>query len=246
MYHTTIDINADVGEGVGNEAQLLPLISSCNIACGGHAGDTDIMREVVRLAKENKVKIGAHPSFPDKEYFGRKDMDMSCAALFSEIKDQIKRLLRILREEQATLHHIKPHGALYNKAATDKITATVVVEAIKGISMPMALYVPYGSVIAEIARQENVPVIYEAFADRNYNDDLTLISRSEPNAVITDANEMFAHVYRMAVHQKVKTISGAEVPIRARTYCIHGDNPKALELTKKLREKLHASGVKIQ
>ena len=110
----TIDINADVGEGIGNEEQLLPLISSCNIACGGHAGNEETMREVVRLANKFKVKIGAHPSFPDKENFGREIMEISNTALYATIKNQIKMLLLVCREEQALLHHVKPHGALYN------------------------------------------------------------------------------------------------------------------------------------
>ena len=241
-----IDINADVGEGVGNEAQLLPLISSCNIACGGHAGDEDTMREVIKLAKEYKVKIGAHPSFPDKENFGRALIDISNTALFATIKNQIKALLKVCREEQALLHHVKPHGALYNLAARDKTTAQVIVEVMKRFHQPLKLYVPYGSVIAEVAKFENISITYEAFADRNYNEDLSLVSRKFSNALITDSEEMFKHVHNIVVHQKVRCIGGVEVPIQADTFCIHGDNPKALDLASDLRRKLLASGIGIQ
>lgn len=241
-----IDINADVGEGIGNEPDLLPLISSCNIACGGHAGDEDTVRKVIKLAKEHKVKIGAHPSFPDKENFGREIVDISNTALFATIKNQIKALLNICKEQQALLYHVKPHGALYNLAAKDKNTAQVIIEVMKRFHQPLKLYVPYGSVIAEVAKKENITITYEAFADRNYNEDLSLVSRKQPNAVITNSDEMFDHVHNMVVHQKVKCLSGVEVPIKANTFCIHGDNPKALKLASDLRRKLLAYGIGIQ
>ena len=130
-----IDINVDVGEGVDNEEQLMPFISSCNIACEGHAGNRQTMQTVVRLAKKHNVKIGAHPSFPDRENFGRQKMEISCSRLFKSIREQINNLIKVLREENATLHHIKPHGALYNLATAEKTTAIVVIEAIKSISL---------------------------------------------------------------------------------------------------------------
>lgn len=242
----SIDINADVGEGIGNEAQLMPFLSSCNIACGGHAGDEKTMREVVQLALLNNVKIGAHPSFPDKEGFGRQVVDMSCAALYHTVKEQIEEIQKIAREEHALLHHVKPHGALYNLAAKDETTAEVIVEVMKRFHTPLKLYVPYGSVIAEIAKRENLQITYEAFADRNYNDDLTLVSRSLANAVIKDENELCQHVYEMIVHQKVKTIHGNEIPIHADTICVHGDNPKAINLVKTLYHFLNEHAVAIQ
>ena len=241
-----IDINADVGEGVGNEAQLLPLISSCNIACGGHTGDHSTMREVIKLAKEHKVKIGAHPSFPDKVNFGREVIDMPNTALFTTIKNQIKKLLEVCKEEQVLLHHVKPHGALYNLAAKDENVAKVIVEVMKRFHQPLKLYVPYESVIAKIAKIENLAITYEAFADRNYNEDLSLVSRKLSNALIIDSIKMFEHVHNMVVHQKVKCINGVEVSIQADTFCIHGDNPKALKLASTLRQKLLASGIGIR
>jgi len=246
MHQFSIDINADVGEGIGNEAALLPLISSCNIACGGHAGNLDTMRAVVELAKEHRVKIGAHPSFPDRENFGRTVVEMSCAALYTSIKGQIKSLMGVVRESHAALHHVKPHGALYNLAAVDKDTAKVIIEVMKSIALPLELYVPYGSVIADLAVAEKIPVMYEAFADRNYNEDLTLVSRKKDNAIISDPEAVYRQVHQIVKREKVQCISGVEVSIKASTFCIHGDNPKALDLAKNLREKLTDSGIKIQ
>ena len=234
----TIDINVDVGEGVNNEAQLMPYISSCNIACGGHAGDLETMRTVVKLAKQYDIKIGAHPSFSDKENFGRQAIEISSAALFKSIREQINSLMLVLRDENARLNHIKPHGALYNLAVTNTSIATVIIEVMKSISLPIKLYVPYKSVIAELAIKENIPIVYEAFADRNYNDNLTLVSRNKKNALISDSEELFNHVFRMITQRKVKSIDGVEVKIIANTFCIHGDNPKAVNLIKYLNKKL--------
>ncbi len=246
MNQISIDINADVGEGIGNETELLPLISSCNIACGGHAGTQASMTAVVKLAKQHRVKIGAHPSFPDTKNFGRSIVEMSNTALFTSIKGQIKSLMTVIRNEHAAMHHVKPHGALYNLAAIDTNTAEVIVEVMKSIALPLELYVPYGSVIAKLAIKENIPIMYEAFADRNYNDDLTLVSRKKDNAIISDSESVFRHVHRIIKRQKVKSISGGEVFIEATTFCIHGDNPKALILARELRKRLTASGIKIQ
>lgn len=245
MQNRIVDLNVDVGEGVGNESQLLPHVSSCNIACGGHAGDEETMRAVVKLAKQHRVKIGAHPSFPDMENFGRTAMDMPCVALFTEIKNQIKSLVAILNEEHVPLHHVKPHGALYNMAALDERVATVVVEVVKSLRMPVKLYVPYGSIIEKIAIQNDVAITYEGFADRNYNDDLTLVSRKEQQAIIKDVDSVVAHVFKMITTEKVKTIQGREVAIKAETFCVHGDHPNAINLTKQLRLRLEEKGIQV-
>ncbi len=245
MKQLIVDINADVGEGLKNEALLMPFLSSCNIACGGHAGDNETMVQVVNLAKSHKVKIGAHPSFPDRENFGRQIMKISCAELYTSLKQQVRSLMQVLRKEHIMLHHLKPHGALYNLAAIDQKTAEVIIEVVKSIALPVQLYVPYGSVIADLAQKEGIKITYEAFADRNYNEDLTLVSRSQSNAIITNPDEVFEHVQTMIFQQKVKTISGVEVEIKADTFCVHGDNPEALKLLHKLTEKLHESKVVI-
>lgn len=246
MHNISIDINADIGEGIGNEADLMPLLSSCNIACGGHAGNVETMRFCVNLAKKYKVKIGAHPSFPDVENFGRKEINMSCAALYQSVKNQIKELMNVIREEYGALHHVKPHGALYNLAAKDKTTAEVIVEVMKSIHLPLKLYVPYGSVISEIAKKERIPITYEVFADRNYNEDLSLVSRTNANAIITDVKKMTSHIQNIILYQKVTSINGVEVPIKAETICVHGDNPEAIKLIKNLQQNLINLGVEIQ
>lgn len=245
MGKFSIDINADLGEGIGNEDQLMPLISSCNIACGGHAGDESTIKKVVKLAKTYNVKIGAHPSFPDPENFGRLPMEMPCAALFKTIKDQISTLVDIVNKENAVLHHVKPHGALYNSAVKDTRIANVIIEVMKSMHLPVYLYVPYRSVIASLAVEHKIPIIYEAFADRRYNDDLTLVSRSIPDAVLHDEKEVFAHVYKMISENKVKTVSGKALEIRAHTFCVHGDTPKAVALVNRLKYNLESKGVSI-
>jgi UPF0271 protein len=243
----TIDTNVDVGEGIGNELLLMPYISSCNIACGGHAGDFKTMEEVAKLAKHHSVKIGAHPSFPDKQHFGRKAMDMSCAALFSSIKNQIDDLVKVLNDSRhATLHHVKPHGALYNQAAVSERVANVIIEVMKSMILPVKLYVPYKSVIADLALKNDINITYEVFADRNYNDDLTLVSREEKAALIDDENLMFAHVYKMISEQKVRTINNKDINIKADTFCIHGDSPKAVNFVKVLKERLELKGIKVR
>ena len=241
-----IDINVDVGEGIGNESILMPIISSCNIACGGHAGDSESMRMVVKLATANNVKIGAHPSFPDKANFGRKQMDISCAALYTSIKGQIDNLMTILEQENTRLNHVKPHGALYNLAAVDDKAASVIIEVMKNFILPVKLFVPFNSVIEKKAIENNIPIKYEAFADRNYNDDGTLVSRNEKNALIHDSEQMFDHVFRMISSQKVKTISGSEIKILADTFCIHGDNPKAVDLIQDLSKRLREKSIQIK
>ena len=246
MKAKCIDINVDFGEGIGNESILMPIISSCNIACGGHAGDLETMRMVVKLATANNVKIGAHPSFPDKANFGRKQMDISYAALYTSIKGQIDDLMIILKEENTRLNHVKPHGALYNLAAVDYKTASVIIEVMKNFILPVKLFVPFNSVIEKIAIENNIPIKYEAFADRNYNDDGTLVSRNENNAFIHESEQMFDHVFRMISSQKVKTISGSEIKILADTFCIHGDNPKAVELIQELSKRLQEKGIQIK
>ena len=246
MIPNAIDINVDVGEGIGNESELMPYISSCNIACGGHAGDKETMRSVVRLAKEHCVKIGAHPSFPDKKNFGRVNMEMSCTALFKSVIGQVNDLMHVLKEEHRALHHIKPHGALYNLAAVDEKAADIVIEVMKAMVLPIKLYVPFGSVVEKMAIAHNIPIIYEAFADRNYNDDLTLVSRKEKQASIHNEGQLFEHIFHMVSKQKVKTITGKEVGIKAQTFCIHGDNPNVVNIIKNLGTRLKTHGIQIR
>jgi len=241
-----IDINADVGEGIDNEEELMTYLSSCNIACGGHTGDLSSMKTSVSLAKENYVAIGAHPSFPDKENFGRLNVEISAADLYASLKHQIRMLQTVLHSQKLQLHHIKPHGALYNLAAKDEKTARVIIEVVKSISMPLKLYAPFNSEIAKLAISENIEVIFEAFADRNYNEDLSLVSRQKANAILTKKEAVLEHVLLMVNKEKVKTINGVEVPIKASTFCMHGDTENAIDILKYLSEKLPENQIIIQ
>ncbi|WP_426430673.1 5-oxoprolinase subunit PxpA [Winogradskyella sp. HB-48] len=246
MSFKTIDINADVGEGLNNEGMLMPYLSSCNIACGGHAGDLATMTKVVRLAKQYKVKIGAHPSFPDKENFGRVACDMRSADLYSSLKSQIRSLQKVLYKENVQLHHIKPHGALYNLAAKDEKIAKVVVEVFKSFAMPIQLYAPYKSVIANLAKDEKIEVTFEAFADRNYNSDLSLVSRKNNNAILHENSKILDHVLNIIHREKVTAVNGVEVSIKASTFCIHGDTKNAFDILDFLTKELPKYNVRIQ
>ncbi len=225
-----IDINCDVGEGIGNERDLMPFISSCNIACGGHAGDSNTMSEVVRLAKQHQVKVGAHPSYPDKKNFGRVSMDISKEQLLENIQRQLQDFSLILDAEDVPLHHIKAHGALYNDIAKDIELAKTFLEAIDSFKNNIFLYAPYGSVIEQNALEQVWSIKREAFADRNYNEDLSLVSRKLPNALLEEPEEVLDHIVRMIKNNRVKTVNGGEVPITAETFCVHGDTVSALQI----------------
>lgn len=233
-----IDLNCDVGEGLHNEHLLMPLISSCNIACGGHAGSVEIMDAVIQLALDHQVKIGAHPSFPDRKNFGRVVMDISDADLKQSLQEQLQVFKERAVAKDAVIHHVKPHGALYNLIAVDQKKAALVLDAVQKVFEEMKIYVPYHSAVEREALSRGVPIVYEAFADRNYNDDLTLVSRTLPYALLTDPQKVVIHVQKMAEQSKVKTAQGSEKEIKAETFCIHGDNKNVIEILKKLNKDL--------
>ena len=240
-----VDINCDVGEGLDNEAQLLPYISSCNIACGAHAGDTDTITKVALLAKEHHVKVGAHPSYPDKANFGRVAITISREALKESIQSQLRTFQKIMVSNAVQLNHIKPHGALYNVLATDVDTAQTFLEAIKEYKKEVALYVPYNSIIEKEAKQKGFKIIREGFCDRNYNDDLTLVSRKKEKALITQPNEVLKHVLRIIKEEAVETVSGKLKKIKANTLCIHGDSPNAVKILRHLYSELPKNSITI-
>ncbi|MGS2739338.1 5-oxoprolinase subunit PxpA [Sinomicrobium sp. M5D2P17] len=230
----SVKLNCDVGEGSNNEHLLMPFISSCSIACGGHAGNMESMRKVVDLAVQNDVGTGAHPSYPDRENFGRKSLNMEERELIGSLQQQIAILENILREEGVPLHHIKAHGALYNDMAKNKNIAEIFLSAIRSYRDRVPVYVPYNSVIEKLAVSKGFRITYEAFADRNYNDDLSLVARNTENAVILDKEEVRKHVLFMVKEGKVRTLSGKEVTIKTDTFCLHGDNPNAVEILRYL------------
>ena len=240
-----IDINCDVGEGLDNEANLMPFISSCSIACGEHAGDEETIKKTIQLALQHNVKIGAHPSFPDRENFGRKVLAMPINDLKLSLEAQIKLVKRNVEELGAELNHVKAHGALYNLSAIDSKTAEALIEVVKNTANEAYLYVPYGSFLETLAKKNGLKTKVEAFADRNYNTDLTLVSRSQQNAVIIDPKLVAKHLLNMILDNRVISIDGVGVKMEAQTYCIHGDNPSAISILKKLIKILRENGIKI-
>ena len=240
-----IDINCDVGEGMQNEALLFPMITSCNIACGGHAGDEESIRQILQLAKAHKVKVGAHPSYPDTKNFGRRSMKLSKAALIASIFEQLSLFFNLAAEEEIPVHHIKAHGALYNDIAADETLAYTYLRALEPYHSKVVLYVPYKSAIAKAARKKKWTIHYEAFADRNYNSDRSLVPRSFTEALITDPEQMATHLLRMYEDHMIHTVDGTEVPILADTFCIHGDTPGAPDLLKTLVAKLEWHGIQL-
>ena len=229
-----MDINCDVGEGFEVEAKLMPYIQSCNIACGGHAGDNESMKRVVTVAIKNHVKIGAHPSYLDKESFGRKTINISATQLKKSVKQQINSLNKIILTQGGVLHHIKPHGALYNDIAKDKALALCFLEAITPYKATVKLYVPYKSIVAKQALEQGFSIVYEAFADRNYNKNLSLVSRAHPEALITNPKAVLKHVLQMVGMEKVTVVSGEQVTLKATTFCVHADTFSALDIVKTL------------
>jgi len=230
----SISINCDIGEGVGNEHEIMPFIQHCNIACGGHAGDSESMTEMVKLAVQNNVFIGAHPSYPDKVNFGRKSLVFDSERLIKSIRDQINHLIEVATIEGAKVTHIKPHGALYNDVAKDAILAKNFITAITPYKFEMALFVPFNSVIEMIAIENGFTILYEAFADRNYNNDLSLLNRKDNNALITDEQLVVEHVREMISTGRVNTVNNQKVEIKADIFCLHSDNKNAVSIVKEL------------
>lgn len=233
-----IDINCDMGEGIGNEEAIMSYVTSINIACGGHAGDKETMIRVAALAAKNGVLIGAHPSYPDRENFGRKTLEIADKELAKSILSQIRELEGILKLFHLPLHHIKPHGALYNDIVSNRRLAKVFLRAIHGYREKVYVFVPYRSIIAQEAMAKGFRIKYEAFADRNYNPDLSLVSRSEDNALIKDPKAVLDHLLRMVTKEEVITITGETVGLRADTFCVHGDAPGTLQILAYLSEEL--------
>ena len=241
-----IDINCDLGEGAGNDELIMPYISSANIACGYHAGNETTMRQTVQLCKKYNVAVGAHPSYPDKENFGRTDMLLHPGEIYEMIVKQINCLERIAEENDVPVHHIKPHGALYNMAARDKALAPFVALAILDTSDKYFLYGLSGSYLIKEGKNLGVKTVSEVFADRSYKDDGSLTSRAKPGALIEDTDKAIAQVLQMIKEGTVTSVNGKKVPIIAETICIHGDGEHAAEFAKAIREALVKEGVEIR
>ena len=239
----SIDINSDMGEGfgawqMGNDAELLDHITSTNIACGWHAGDPGRMRSLVKLAIEKNVKIGAHPGMPDLLGFGRREIAISEQDAYNYVMYQTGALLGFVHAVGGKLHHVKPHGALYNQAAKDTKIARGIALALKDMGNDIRLFALAGSELVKEARRIGIPVWEEVFADRRYNNDGSLVSRTHPDAVIHDESLALEQVIGMAKTKQVKTVDDTMINVNADTLCIHGDNPHAIEFAKKIKAAL--------
>ena len=236
-----LNINCDLGEGLNNEHIIMPLIDSCNIACGGHAGDNGSMIECIEISIKNNVKIGAHPSYPDKINFGRKKIDISPSELSYSIISQIESLEAIADSYGLELNHIKAHGALYNQMIIDTELSNFYLDTIKDFKNKCSLYIPYKSEIEKIALKKGFSIIYEVFGDRNYNDDLSLVSRNNENALITDPESVVNHIKTIKETETVKTINGNYKKIKFDTICIHSDTNNSIEILKKINQEFDES-----
>jgi UPF0271 protein len=235
-----MDINSDMGEGfgawdMGNDALLLDYITSTNIACGWHAGDPARMKKLVEMASKKGVRIGAHPGLPDLEGFGRREMAISEQDAYNYVLYQAGALKAFVDAIGNKLHHVKPHGALYNQAAKDIKLARGIAQAVKDLGSEVILYGLAGSCLIDAAKELNVPVWQEVFADRRYTKEGFLVPRTQAGAVIEDEAEVLNQVMSMSKNGKVIGIDGSEIKIQADTLCIHGDNPHAVEFAKRIK-----------
>jgi UPF0271 protein len=241
----TIDLNADLGEGGTQDAQLIALVSSANIACGGHAGDDETMRAAIDAALAAGVAIGAHPGYEDRSHFGRKPLNLGPATAAEQVSRQIERFATIAARAGAEIHHVKPHGALYLQADQDPELAAAIALATSKILPGCRFYVPPGGALARAGQAAGLIIRPEGFADRRYLPDGRLVPRSQPGAVIEDLETAVAHALRIACKHQVTTIDGGDFPLPAETLCVHGDGHEAKALLRALRHALEAAGFTI-
>ena len=246
-----ININCDLGEkskfhSIKNDPELLNIVNSANIACGYHAGDEKTMEMVIQISKKNGVSLGAHPSFNDPENFGRKRMNLSSLEIKKLIFDQYEILQKIAQKYNENVTHIKPHGALNNMACEDLELATTLAVAIKEINKDIIYLVPTGSQMEVAAKKNGLKIACEIFADRNYEDNGNLISRSKPNALITNPELAKKHVLSMVKNQAINCLSGKQIPCEIDSVCIHGDNESSLATAKSIRDNLVDNGLELK
>ena len=241
----TIDLNADLGEGCDGDADLMSVITSCNIACGGHAGDAETMREALQLAKANGVAAGAHPSFPDRENFGRTRSTLSGEDLEKALIAQVEALRDIADELSVPLAHLKPHGALYNMAAIDANLAQSLVTVLKETLPDARLVGPPASELEHAARSQGVAFAAEGFADRAYEGDGQLRDRTKSGAVIHDPDAQAEQALRIAMQQNVITYDGDLIGLPVATICVHGDTPESVAAARKIQVALEKEGLKL-
>jgi UPF0271 protein len=250
-----VDLNCDMGEGMDDDGKIMPFISSANIACGYHAGDEDSMRRTVELALRHRVSIGAHPSFADRERFGRTDLLESVgseeagrllAGLADQLADQLQILQQVCLQQGTRLHHMKPHGALYNRAAWDPVLGAIICRAVQVFDPDIIIYGLSGSSLSAIAAKFGLRYVHEVFADRSYREDGRLTPRGEPGALPDDPASAVRQVLMMIREGRALATTGKEIPLVAETVCIHSDGPHAASLAHRIREELQANGISVQ
>lgn len=245
-----VDLNCDMGESfgaytIGADAMVMPLITSANIACGFHGGDPLVMIRTVRLAREHGVAVGAHPGFRDLVGFGRRPMQCSPEEVYADVLYQIGALGAVCRAERVSMRHVKPHGALYNMACADPKLARAVARAVADYDPGLVLFALPGSDLQRAGTELGLKTAGEVFADRAYNADGSLVSRSKPGAVLTDEEAATTQVRKMVMAGRVTAYTGEEIAVRADTICVHGDNQHAVAFIRRIRQALQADGVRL-
>jgi len=243
---TRIDLNCDLGEGAGHDAELMPLVTSANIACGGHAGDAGTMRATVALAARHRVAIGAHPGFEDRPNFGRAERTLPAGEVRALVARQVRALAEMAHAEGQRLAHVKPHGGLYNLAARDRQVAGEIAEAVWELEPRLILVGLAGSQLVEAGRARGLDIAHEAFADRAYAPDGSLVPRTQPGALVGDAAAAAAQGVRLVREGRVCAVDGTIIVVRADTLCLHGDGPGAAVFAQRLRAGLESSGIVLQ
>jgi len=242
----SVDLNADLGEGSGHDAELFELISSANIATGFHAGDSDTMHAAISAAMQHGVAVGAHPSFFDRENFGRKELKMPNEEVFDAVAYQLGIFQAIASALGVRPNHVKPHGALYNMAVRDEKLADAIARGIESVDPKLILFAPDNTELARAGETHGVQIAREIFADRNYLNDGWLVPRTRPDALLRDPKEAAERVLRMLREGKVRSVEGRDVDVRGETICVHGDTPGAVEFARELRTQLEREGVGIR
>ena len=240
-----IDFNCDLGEGCGSDAAIMPHVSSASIACGGHAGDAGSMRATVDLCLRHGVAVGAHPSFEDREHFGRRELALPGDEIRALVERQVEALATVCEAAGARLRHVKPHGALYNLAARDAVVAAAIADAVRAFDPSLLLYGLSGSATMAAANAAGLRGVHEVFAERRYEADGRLTPRNEPGAVIEGIDAALAQVRGMLGEGIVVARTGERVPIHADSLCLHGDRPDAAAFASALRAALEADGIEV-